>query len=65
LNDPDAVEVVRMGQTKYAMDIVEFKLLQARECRFKWGEVLSASNHLPSLLVILWKYYTQCVVKNE
>jgi hypothetical protein len=64
LNDPDAVEVVRMGQTKYAMDIVEFKLLQARECRFAWGDVLSASNHLPTLLVILYRYYQECVVNN-
>jgi hypothetical protein len=61
LNDPDAVEVVRMGQTRYAMDIVEFKLLQARECKFKWGEVIPASNHLPTLLIILWRYYRECI----
>jgi hypothetical protein len=68
LNDPDAVEVVRReDKSRYAMDIMEIRLVKVRdkECKFKWGEVLSTSNHLPSLLVILWKYYTQCVAKNE
>jgi hypothetical protein len=68
LNDPDAVEVIRReDKSRYAMDIMEIRLIKVREreCKFAWGESLSASNHLPSLLVILWKYYTQCVVKNE
>jgi hypothetical protein len=67
LNDPDAVEVVRReDKSRYAMDIMEIRLVKVkeRECRFEWGEVIPASNHLPTLLVILWKYYTQCVVKN-
>jgi hypothetical protein len=68
LNDPDAVEVVRReDKSRYAMDIMEIRLIKVREreCRFAWGEVIPASNHLPSLLVILYRYYQECVVKNE
>jgi len=64
LNDLDAVEVVRReDKSRYAMDIMEIHLVKVRdkECKFKWGEVLSASNHLPSLLVILWRYYQECI----
>jgi hypothetical protein len=64
LNDPDAVEVIRReDKSRYAMDIMEIRLVKVRdkECKFKWGEVLSASNHLPTLLIILWKYYQECV----
>ena len=65
LNDPDAVEVIRReDKSRYAMDIMEIHLVKVRdkECKFKWGEVIPASNHLPTLLIILWRYYQECIV---
>jgi hypothetical protein len=43
------------------MDIISFELMYVKDdCPdWPWPTALSANNHLPSLLVILWRYY-QC-----
>jgi len=44
------------------MDIITFQLWYAKDCpNWPWGEVVSANNHLPTLLIILWRYLNDCV----
>jgi hypothetical protein len=60
---PSIVKVIRRDdKSKYAMDIIAFQLWYAKDCPgWTWGETISANNHLPSLLVILWRYINDCV----
>jgi hypothetical protein len=62
LNNPSAVKVVRRDdKSRYAMDIISIELQYARDCtNWQWPEAVSANNHLPTLLVILWRYYNDC-----
>jgi hypothetical protein len=62
LNNINYVRVVRRDdKSRYAMDIISFELRDAKDdCPdWPWPTYISANNHLPSLLVILWRYY-QC-----
>jgi hypothetical protein len=63
LNMPSIVKVIRRDdKSKYAMDIIAFQLWYAKDCQvWAWDEVISANNHLPALLVILWRYLNDCV----
>ena len=63
LNMPSVVKVVRRDdKSRYAMDIIAFQLWYAKDCQsWAWGEVISANNHLPTLLIILWRYLNDCV----
>jgi hypothetical protein len=63
LNMPSIVKVIRRDdKSKYTMDIIAFQLWYAKDCPdWQWPEVVSANNHLPALLVILWRYLNDCV----
>jgi len=63
LNMPSIVKVIRRDdKSKYAMDIIALQLWYAKDCPgWPWGEVVSANNHLPTLLIILWRYINDCV----
>jgi hypothetical protein len=63
LNMPSVVKVVRRDdKSKYTMDIIALQLWYAKDCQgWPWGEVISANNHLPTLLIILWRYINDCV----
>jgi hypothetical protein len=64
LNMPSVVKVIRRDdKSKYAMDIIAFQLWYVKDnCPgWTWGEVVSANNHLPTLLIILWRYLNDCV----
>jgi hypothetical protein len=68
LNNINYVKVVRRDDKgKYAMDIISFELREAKDdCPgWPWGEVISANNHLPTLLIILWRYLNDCVKPQE
>jgi len=67
LNMLSIVKVVRRDdRSKYAMDIVSFELKYVKDDCPDWGwpEVISANNHLPALLIILYRYY-QCKARAE
>jgi hypothetical protein len=62
LNDINYVKVIRRDdRSRYAMDIISFELMHVKDdCPdWPWPTYISANNHLPSLLVILWRFY-QC-----
>ena len=62
LNNINYVKVIRRDdKSRYAMDIINFELMHVKDdCPdWPWPTYISANNHLPSLLVILWRYY-QC-----
>jgi hypothetical protein len=67
LNNINYVKVVRRDDKgKYAMDIIAFQLWYAKDCQgWPWGETVSANNHLPTLLIILWRYLNDCVKPQE
>jgi hypothetical protein len=67
LNNINYVKVVRRDdKSRYAMDIISFELRDAKDdCPdWPWPTNISANNHLPTLLVILWRYY-QCIAKRQ
>jgi hypothetical protein len=64
LNNINYVRVIRRDdKSRYAMDIISFELRYVKDdCpNWPWDKVISANNHLPTLLVILWRYINDCV----
>jgi len=63
LNNINYVRVIRRDdKSRYAMDIINFELRYAKDCQgWPWQTYISANNHLPTLLIILWRYLNDCV----